>query len=523
MRVIRSDYESRRKKSIRAIVIVAGLLAVGAAVFFIGSGKKGQPVAAAASAPAVADPGATAEAGAGVDLAGLVKKIRPAVVAIETFDDLGRPVGVGSGFVFNQDGQVLSNDHVFRNARKARVRTEHGTFPVRSVVAKNGDCDLILVQVRFSGPTVAPLKRSVARPEVGERIMVMGNPLGLEATVSDGIVSAIRDVPGVGPVIQVTSPISPGSSGSPVVNMRGEVVGVASFQLLKGQNLNFAVAIEMTRLLKPAQGSELSALNSVDPQVLEGMDDFGRGVACFEAGSYNEAASYLNRVLEKNPLHAEAYFYLGRCYQELRDPDAVEAFKRAIELKPDHVDALCRLGAQYVRMRMYGEALDVLQQAKDLRPDHFDALLPMGVAYYRKGEHGAAVAVLQKAVRLVEDAEAYHWLGASYLKLAESSKGITALSRSVEIDPGYVPGYLELAKAMETVQNWSGGIRVLNQALARQPDNPEAHVLLGIMHLGNDDLAAAEAELAILNKMKKDDFAIELSSKIYSYKSRRRF
>jgi S1-C subfamily serine protease len=88
---------------------------------------------------------------------------------------------------------------------------------------------------------VDPLPVSPAPPRVGEKVVVIGTPLGLAQTVSDGIVSAIREVPGFGKIIQMTAPISPGSSGSPVLNMKGEVVGVVTFLLVAGQNLNFAI------------------------------------------------------------------------------------------------------------------------------------------------------------------------------------------------------------------------------------------------------------------------------------------
>jgi hypothetical protein len=105
---------------------------------------------------------------------------------------------------------------------------------------------------------IYPLSLSKTVPEVGERIIVYGSPLGLENTVSDGIVSAIRDIPEFGKIIQITAPISPGSSGSPVLNMKGEVIGVASFQMIDGQNLNFAIPSERVARLNSTKEKKIA-------------------------------------------------------------------------------------------------------------------------------------------------------------------------------------------------------------------------------------------------------------------------
>ena len=96
-------------------------------------------------------------------------------------------------------------------------------------------------------------------PEIGEKVVVIGSPLGLEQTAADGIVSAIRQYRSFQKVIQITAPISPGSSGSPVVNMRGEVIGVAFMLMSAGQNLNFCVPGEnIANLLSGASASKMA-------------------------------------------------------------------------------------------------------------------------------------------------------------------------------------------------------------------------------------------------------------------------
>ena len=107
---------------------------------------------------------------------------------------------------------------------------------------------LLKVDVPKEFAVPLPIVRAV--PQEGEFVVVVGNPYGLEGSVSNGIVSAVREIPGYGKIIQITAPISPGSSGSPVVNMLGQVIGVATLQAAEGQSLNFAVPADRISQLK---------------------------------------------------------------------------------------------------------------------------------------------------------------------------------------------------------------------------------------------------------------------------------
>jgi len=184
------------------------------------------------------------------NLPSLIKKIQPSVVTITTFDDAGNPTLRGTGFFISEEGDVLTNLHVIEGAAFVEVRTLTGeTYTGTKVVAEDKNADLVRLSVTIPHGAVEPLLVSSVLPEVGERILVIGSPFGLEQTVSDGIVSAVREVKVFGHVIQITAPISQGSSGSPVVNMSGEVIGVATFQFVEGQNLNFAIPGNRVKLL----------------------------------------------------------------------------------------------------------------------------------------------------------------------------------------------------------------------------------------------------------------------------------
>jgi len=178
-------------------------------------------------------------------LPSLIKRIKPSTVIIFAYDDKGEFLQLGSGFFVSQNGDVITNYHVIQGASSAEIKTaDEKTYPVTYIVAGDEQNDIIRLSVNIPSQYVYLLSLSKTIPEVGERIIVYGSPLGLEKTVSDGIISAIREIPGYGKLIQITAPISPGSSGSPVLNMQGEVIGIATFQFIEGQNLNFAIPSE---------------------------------------------------------------------------------------------------------------------------------------------------------------------------------------------------------------------------------------------------------------------------------------
>jgi len=176
------------------------------------------------------------------NLVELAEKVRPAVVLIETFDKDNNPVGQGSGFFINDKGHLITNHHVIEGADSATVKITSGEiYLVQGIIAVDENSDVVKLQVNTKSAKTSFLPVSEEIPSVGEDIVVVGNPFGLESTLSKGIVSAIRPIPDFGHIIQISAPISDGSSGSPVLNVKGEVIGVATFILIEGQALNFAV------------------------------------------------------------------------------------------------------------------------------------------------------------------------------------------------------------------------------------------------------------------------------------------
>jgi len=197
------------------------------------------------------------------DLRALAKQSRPAVYLIALLDEDGKSTGSGTGFLISPDGLLVTNEHVIHGAKTMIAKAENGgLFPIRKVLAVDSSNDLALLQLEAKDlPYLSLAPQGLA--EAGSRIAVMGSPLGLEGTLSEGIISARRKLPGQKrEVLQISAPISPGSSGSPVLDSQGRVVGVASFLLLEGQSLNFASPVEKIYPLLNRAGRNYTARTS---------------------------------------------------------------------------------------------------------------------------------------------------------------------------------------------------------------------------------------------------------------------
>lgn len=200
------------------------------------------PVQAAGSSAAKLSPAEIAQAAT------------PSVVLIKL------PNGVGSGFVVSNDGKIVTNLHVIRGARQASVVTSDGReFSDIEVLATDAAHDLAVLRIGAQGLQALLLGDSaVTKP--GEHVVVIGHPLGLGNTVSDGLVSAVRELSANSSLLQISAPISPGSSGGPLFNDKGEVIGISTLVIAEGQNLNFAVPINTLKpLLRINQGVSLAA------------------------------------------------------------------------------------------------------------------------------------------------------------------------------------------------------------------------------------------------------------------------
>ena len=178
-----------------------------------------------------------------------------ATVLLVMEDATGQPLSLGSGFVL-QTGEVVTNLHVVKGAVRgyAKLVGQAKKHNIDSVTAVDADRDLVVLKVSSTGWPSLAIGNSDG-VQVGETVFAVGNPQGLEGTFSQGIVSSIRQI-GTDTLLQITAPISPGSSGGPVLNARGEVIGVSVATFKGGQNLNFAIPANYLLALLDAPRTE---------------------------------------------------------------------------------------------------------------------------------------------------------------------------------------------------------------------------------------------------------------------------
>lgn len=330
----------------------------------------------------------------------LIRRVKPSVVSVIAYDARGNTSTTGSGF-FLRPGQVVTNLHVIEGAHHAEIRTFDGkgkTFPVLGMLDIDLEGDLAILSIGMPPERAPrPLDISEVVPEEGEKIFVIGNPLRMEGSIADGIVSAVREVPNLAKIIQITAPISHGNSGSPLFNMKGEVIGVVTMVVTNGQNINLALASSRLSQLVPEKllsFEELAARLRGGPQSEAASERwYLNGLNSLWLGNYESALGYFEIAVNKNPTRAEAWIQVGYCkVKQGKNRDAIRAFQQAIRLRPNSVEAYNKLGDAYFYSGSFNEAIEAYKQATRINPRHAEAYYNLGMSYMEIGDRWSAIA-----------------------------------------------------------------------------------------------------------------------------------
>lgn len=437
----------------------------------------------------------------------LVRRIKPSAVSIETFDAKGNNISRGSGFFIAAD-KIITNRHVIEKSNRVEINLLNGKkYQARGVLAIDGEGDLALLQVDVPAGSAIPLPIIQNTPQEGESIVVIGNPFGLEGSVSNGIVSAVRTISGYGRIIQITAPISPGSSGSPVVNMSGQVIGVATLQAAEGQSINFAVPSERILQLKIGDLQSFINFNSDTQKNKRAAAErlYSQGLGVLSRDDYVRAANYFEKAVEIDPAYAEAWYQAGFSYGMLgKHEESLKASKQAARLRPEWTETFVNIGASSYALGKFEDAVNAYRQAAKLDGGNPDTQYALGLSFSKLGRTEEEILAYKRAVTIKPDfSNAYEKLGAAYLKQKRYAEAIPVFESLKTYKPdaktyNYLgESYFESGKIEESIEAFTNAVNY-------NPELDQARYNLGRAYIKNGNREMAETQYEILRSTRSD-------------------
>jgi tetratricopeptide (TPR) repeat protein len=406
----------------------------------------------------------------------------PSVVLVVADSGEGHRGSLGSGF-FVQDDLIVTNYHVVKGYSRISVKlVGHKEIYQAKVVTASSAKDLAFLRV--IGVQATPLSfGNVREVAVGDEVYAIGNPEGLEATLSQGIVSGNRLIGG-NRYFQISAAISRGSSGGPILNKSGEVIGVAVAALRTGQNLNFAIPV-----------SEVTALMNGTPAIAAGADDDDKYIETttqpkrkLALSPYvkEEITKAIDRV-HKQPNSADAHFMLAEIYRRkdiyegVSSEDAIKEYKRVIQINPEHAQAYFGLAelhrtASFASASIPRENLRNAERETAIRfyresiridPDYTDAHVGLCTTYSYMGRHDEAIAACRLAIRLNPKGDrSYVALGDVYRRAKLFDNAVNAYKAAAALNP-YWSSYYFIGEVYEDTDRCEQAIPYYQQAISR--------------------------------------------------------
>ena len=394
-------------------------------------------------------------------------------VVVENINSQGKAQGMGSGVAL-PDGDVVTNCHVVKGFSRLKVRIGNKEHPA-TLRYSDWDRDVCSLSVAgLSAPAVVVGNSKTLK--VGAKVYAVGAPKGLSLTLSDGIVSSLRPVDG-GHYIQTTAAISPGSSGGGLFDENGALVGLTTFYLAEGQNLNFAVPVEWVKDL--AQRSTKAAATATTQPVTQWLN---KASELDIRKDWPALLEHSLRWTKAQPGSGAAWLGLGNAYNNAGQPaKGIEAYQQALRIYPEFAGAWYNLGSAYGKAGQSAKAIEALQQAVRIDPEYASAWFNLGIAYNNASQFAKGIEAYQQALRInPEHASAWLNLGGTYNNAGQPFKAIEALQQALRIDPEYASAWFGLGNAYRKAGQPAKAIEALQQAVRIDPEHAGAWFNLGV-------------------------------------------
>lgn len=317
-------------------------------------------------------------------------RVSPSVVVVAVIGENKKVTSFGSGVVIGP-GRVVTNCHVARKGGNLKILYEKKIYSTQLTLADPSRdlCELSTPTLTAPAVTLAPFKDV----KIGQRVYAVGAPRGLDLTLSEGLVSGLRNIRKER-YIQTSAPISPGSSGGGLFDADGRLIGITTFFLDKGQNLNFALPADWI--------GELPARAKANRQNGNDLTDWKTRATDLERSKdWSGLLEHGREWTRREPANAEAWLALGGAHGNLKQSaPAITAFREAARLKPDDARAWHNLGVMYERAKDHDRAVTALREALRLRPNHVTTWYAIGSAYHAQGQRDKVQEAYEQIKRL---------------------------------------------------------------------------------------------------------------------------
>ncbi|MEM8640097.1 MAG: tetratricopeptide repeat-containing serine protease family protein [Cyanobacteria bacterium P01_G01_bin.54] len=416
-----------------------------------------------------------------LDKAVLIEQIELSVVRISYGDQAGQ----GTGFII--DGEpgvctVATAAHVVKPSELISVSTHDSDtvnqrpYSARAVQMWPNNLDLAIVT--FDAPGEGCPYPSLPLGDSGQiskldTLYLFGFPEGGERAlyqqqVAEGQVSGLDEGNAEGYDITYTSSSAAGMSGGPLVNGRGEVIGVHG-----REEAGFRLAIPIAKF----QG-QLAAMLAQLPEVAAGTAEelYERGKELLDAEKYEEALEFFDRVVAQKPNYTLAWFNRGISLERLSMPEeALLAYSKTVELEPDFANAWYGRGFTLNELGKYEEAIASYDKALEINPDFAEAWFNRGVLLDDSEKYEEAIASYDKALEINPDfAEAWSNRGVSLRRLERYEEAIVSYDRAIEINPNHSFAWNNRGGALMALGRYQEALDSVEKAIQFDPNNDPA-------------------------------------------------
>jgi tetratricopeptide (TPR) repeat protein len=400
---------------------------------------------------------------------------KSSVVILFSYDKEGHQIDQATGFIVRNDGVVLTNYHSIIRAAEIKIKADGRLMGVKGLLYIDRENDMALL--KMEGKNLPAVKiRDTGIGLEGQRIYLVGFSEGENKIILDGTLSRIKDITPERKLLLMTVQVTKGSSGSPVFNEDGEVIGIATFFMEDTAPLYFALPVAFIKGKLP--------LKNIIP------------IASAKLTTFENTAEY--------------WSYIGAVYDNLgKYPDAYGAYQKAVEINPEDATTHNSLGNVYANLGIDSYAISEHNEAIRLKPDYQEAFFNLGRAYFRSDMMQEATESFQKAIRLKpDDAKSFNYLGMALLKSGKLKEAMEFFKQAIHLKPDYADAYYNLGMAHYQMNMNGDALQALTRAIQMNLDFPKAHFLLGVIYNKQNDTASALKEYEILKKLGQSDALI---------------